>query len=156
MGRRGEEAVRYLFELSCGLHSKVFGEDQIITQVKDALALARQAGAADTVLEKLFQGAVTAAKKVKTQLHLTAVSRSVAQKAADLLTERLGPLEGVPCLVIGNGEMGQLMARELVARGADVTMTLRQYKRGDVLIPPGARSSTTPTGWSSSGWPGWR
>ncbi len=139
VGRRGEEAVRYLFELSCGLHSKVFGEDQIITQVKDALALARQAGAADTVLEKLFQGAVTAAKKVKTQLHLTAVSRSVAQKAADLLTERLGPLEGVPCLVIGNGEMGQLMARELVARGADVTMTLRQYKRGDVLIPAGCK-----------------
>lgn len=41
----------------------------------------------------------------------------MAQKAADLLAERLGPLEGVPCLVIGNGEMGQLMARELVAGG---------------------------------------
>ena len=138
-GRRGEEAVEHLFELGCGLHSKVFGEDQIITQVKDALALAREAGCADTVTEKLFQGAVTAAKKVKTHLRLTAVNRSVAQKAGDLLEERLGGLAGVPCLVIGNGEMGQLMARELVARGADVTMTLRQYKRGDVLIPAGCK-----------------
>ena len=131
--------MAHLFELGCGLHSKVFGEDQIITQVKDALALAREAGSADTVTEKLFQGAVTAAKKVKSQLHLTAVNRSVAQKAADLLEGRLGGLRGVPCLVIGNGEMGQLMARELVARGADVTMTLRQYKRGDVLIPAGCK-----------------
>ena len=40
-GRQGEEAERYLFELACGMRSQIYGEDQILAQVKAALALAR-------------------------------------------------------------------------------------------------------------------
>ena len=58
--REGEEAVRHLLSLACGMKSKIFGEDQILSQVKSALFLAREQETADTVLEKLFQTAVTA------------------------------------------------------------------------------------------------
>ena len=63
--RRGREAVEHLFYLTSGLKSQILGEDQILTQVKDALSLARDHFATDNVLEVLFRMAVTAGKKNK-------------------------------------------------------------------------------------------
>ena len=63
--RSGKDAVSYLLELTCGLHSQIFGEDQILSQVKDALSTARINGTTNTVLEVLFRTAITAAKEVK-------------------------------------------------------------------------------------------
>ena len=40
--RKNELAAKYLFELTCGLHSLVFGEDQILTQIRDSLAIDRK------------------------------------------------------------------------------------------------------------------
>ena len=39
--REDQEAVEHLFYLTSGLKSQILGEDQILTQVKDALSLAR-------------------------------------------------------------------------------------------------------------------
>lgn len=135
--RKGSDVVEHLFSLACGLKSKVFGEDQIITQVKDALTSAREAETTDIVLEKLFQTAITAAKKVKTSVHLTAVNASVVENMITVLTREFSIVEDIPCLVIGNGEIGRLAATRLVEIGAKVTMTLRQYKSREVDIPLG-------------------
>ena len=133
----GEEALWYLLKLSCGMCSQIFGEDQILTKVKEALVISRQAGCADAVLETLFRTAVTAAKRVKTQTVLTKKDHSVANAAVELLKNKWGDLSGLPCLVIGNGEMGRLTAALLLQNGCQVKMTLRQYKTKDVVIPGG-------------------
>ena len=44
---------------------------------------------------------------------------------------------GKKCLVIGNGVMGKLAATTLGKEGADVTVTVRQYRSGVVEIPRG-------------------
>lgn len=128
--RKGEEAVEHLLKLACGLNSKIFGEDQIISQVREALALSRKCGCEDMVLEKVFQTAIAAAKKVKSTVRLTAVDQSIAYKAAQLLQEQLGSLKDVSCLIIGNGQMGKLIANVLISQGASVTMTLRKRMHG--------------------------
>ena len=47
---------------------------------------------------------------------------------------------GKKCLVIGNGVMGKLAATMLLAEeGADVTVTVRQYRSGIVEIPLGCK-----------------
>lgn len=135
--RSGAQALRHLLLTSCGMKSKVFGEDQIIAQVGDALALSHDCGCSDSVLERLFRTAVTAAKRVKTTVHLTALDSSVATRTAELLHKELGELQGVCCLVIGNGEMGRLTAQTLVEQGCNVKITLRTYKTGEVIIPSG-------------------
>ena len=137
--REEDEAVRHLFELACGLKSMIFGEEQILSQVRESIALAREYGVADPVLQTLFRMAVTAAKKVKTEVRLVPVSRSVANTAVEFLKNRLGELKGAACLVIGSGEMGRQAARGLLAEDCDVTMTLRQYKSGDAVVPAGCR-----------------
>lgn len=135
--RYEEEAVHHLFMLSCGMKSKIFGEDQIITQVKNALSTARDMEATDTYLESVFQNAITAAKKIKSQVHITAVKTSVVQNMIELLIREKGSLTGKKCLVIGNGEIGRLAATQLVSEGADVTVTVRNYKTRQVEIPVG-------------------
>ena len=40
-------------------------------------------------------------------------------------------------MVIGNGEMGKMAAQTLREAGADVTVTIRQYRSGVVSIPVG-------------------
>lgn len=137
--RFDSEAVHYLFELACGMHSQIFGEDQIITQVKTALQNARDNHHVDSVLETLFRLVITGAKKVKTQVKLTDKETSVPDSVIHLLKEQGYPLKGKQCLVIGNGEIGRLMARKLVDNQCQVTMTLRQYKKQDVLIPTGCQ-----------------
>lgn len=132
-----EEAVRHLFHLTAGLKSRIFGEDQIITQVGEALASARRRQAADNVLEVLFRQAVTAAKRVKTETVLNIKDYSVIHTALGKLREEGTDFKGRKCLVIGNGRMGRLAAEVLREAGADVTVTVRNYHHRQVLVPEG-------------------
>lgn len=138
--REGKEAVDHLLATASGLNSQIWGEDQILGQIKSSLEKAREAGTTDQVLEKLFQTAITCGKKIKTQIRLTSVDVSVATKAVEIIEEQFPSLKEPECLVIGNGEMGRMVAGLLVKRGAKVTVTLRQYKRGISPIPDGCAS----------------
>ena len=135
--RTGKEAVEHLFYLASGLKSQILAEDQILTQVKDALALAREAYCTDNVLEVLFRMAVTAAKRVKTEVSFSRGNISVIHQALDCLENQGFSLRVKTCMVIGNGEMGKLAALALKEAGADVTVTVRQYRSGIVSIPKG-------------------
>ena len=137
--RKEEEAVQHLFRLACGLESRILGEDQILTQVKEALVTAREHYAADNVLEVLFRMAVTAGKKVRTNVTFSTGNHSVIHQALQTLRQEGLEVKGKKCMVIGNGEMGKLAATVLQQEGADVTVTVRQYRSGVVQIPPGCR-----------------
>lgn len=133
--RQEREAVCHLFRLASGLESRILGEDQIVTQVGDALAFAREHYAADHVLETLFRQAVTAAKKIKTAGLLSAADQSVVHIALQDLQRQGMEFTDKKCMVIGNGVMGKLAATLLQRKGADVTVTVRQYRSGIVEIP---------------------
>ena len=135
--REEHEAVDHLFRLAAGLESQIMGEDQIITQVGDALAMARSCYATDKTLEVLFRLAVTGAKRVKTEARLTTADQSVIHAALLSLEAEGLTLQGKKCMVIGNGMMGRISAEALLDRGADVTVTVREYRSGVVDIPHG-------------------
>lgn len=138
--RSGEEALMHLFQLSCGMKSRIFGEDQIITQVKNALFQARDVHTVDGYLERVFQSAVTTGKKVRSEVHLTAVKASVIEEMLKILKKEIGGLGDKKCLVIGNGEIGRLAAKRMAENGASVTMTVRSYKTRQVIIPKNCSS----------------
>lgn len=136
----GEAAVHHLMEVACGLRSQILCEDQIITQVKTAAAVAREEKASGPVLETLFRMAVTAAKKAKTEVQVRAVPRSSAAQAVELLRSVCGELRDKKALVIGNGEIGRLCAGLLRDAGCAVTVTLRTYRHGETVVPFGCRT----------------
>ena len=140
INRKNEEAVDHLFYLTCGLKSAILAEDQIITQVMEALAFAHENRMADSLLEVLFRMAVTGAKRVKTEVVFSHANETAIDAAIAMLCPEGGGLSGRKCLVIGNGEMGKLSAAKLRDCGADVTVTVRQYRSGHVQIPEGCRA----------------
>ena len=135
--RREKDAINHLFRMASGLESKIIGEDQILTQVGDALAMARSCYATDHILEVLFRLAVTAGKRVKTEADLSIADRSVIHTALHMLEEKGISVKDKNCMVIGNGMMGKLSAQTLIEQGADVTVTIRQYHSGVVEVPAG-------------------
>ncbi|MGP1570327.1 MAG: glutamyl-tRNA reductase [Eubacteriales bacterium] len=141
--RHGEKAVEHIIKVACGLNSKIFGEDQIISQVRDALELGREAKTMGVELDRLFQVATAAGKDVKTRLSFKIVKQSAAESIlAKLRSEGLN-IKGIKCLVIGNGKMGKLVASALVNAGADVSMTLRKKMHQDdekrSIMPSGCK-----------------
>ena len=137
ISRENEEAVEHLFYLTSGLKSQILGEDQILTQVKDALSFAREEFTTDSVLEVLFRMAVTAGKKIKTEVPFSHGNPSVIHQAIRFLEEGGYHVRNKVCMVIGNGEMGKMAAQTLREAGADVTVTIRQYRSVVVNIPVG-------------------
>lgn len=135
--REGADAVRHLMHVAAGMQSQIFGDDQIVSQVKDAAALAREAKTTDAVLDTLFRRAVTAGKRVRTETRLTGVPASAAEVGVRRAEHFFGSLAGRRAVVIGNGEMGRLAARALVRAGSEVTVTLRTYRHGETLVPQG-------------------
>lgn len=135
--RKGNLAINYLFELTCGIHSLIFGEDQIITQVKDAISIANHEKVSDANLNTIFRCAVTCAKKVKTNLVLKSVCPSVANQAVEFMDGFLSDGIKKKVLIIGNGVIGRKVCEELLRKKCDVFMTLRSHsKNKNIIIPP--------------------
>ncbi len=111
---RDADAVRHLFRVATGLDSLVLGEPQILGQVKDAWATARNAGSLGNHLDRLFQHAFTTAKRARTDTRIGANPVSVASAAVRLAQESFSRLEDSTVLLIGAGETIELAARHLV------------------------------------------
>ncbi|MBS4961221.1 MAG: glutamyl-tRNA reductase [Clostridiales bacterium] len=131
----GEDALRHLFRVACGLESMILCDDQIVSQTRQALDLAREEQAVNPYLETAFRLAVTAAKQAKTEVFVRDVPPSAAGLCVQFLKSELGSLQKKKVLVIGNGEMGRLCARFLQKEGAEVTVTLRTYHHGVTIVP---------------------
>ena len=108
------EAVRHLFRVATGLDSLVLGEPQILGQVKQAWAGARDAGSLGGQLDRLFQHAFTTAKRARTDTHIGANPVSVASAAVRLAQESFASMEDSTVLLVGAGETIELAARHLV------------------------------------------
>lgn len=131
------DVIRHLSELACGIKSQIWGEDQIITQVKDAAAFARSLNMTDSILEVMFRIAVSAGKKVKTLVDFKSDSNNSDKRAVNIIKSSL---ENPKVLVIGNGMVGRDVAQMLVKSGIDTTMTLRHYRHGENIIPNGVKT----------------
>ena len=77
-----DDALRHLYKVAAGLDSMVLGEDEILGQIRDAYEASREAGRTGYELNTVFQGALAAAKRVKTETLLSKTSVSVATLAA--------------------------------------------------------------------------
>lgn len=135
--REDKKAIEHLFMVTAGLKSKILGEEQIITQVKNAVDISRENNFLDTTLDILFRNAITASKKIKTQIKFNKGAFSVIDSVIKKLETININIKDKKCLVIGNGEMGRLASETFIKNGANVTMTLRQHHKGNVIIPVG-------------------
>lgn len=107
------DAVRHLFRVATGLDSMVLGEPQILGQVKDAWATARDNGLLGQRLDRLFQQTFSVAKRARTDTRVGANPISVASTAVRLAQNSFARLEDSTVLLVGAGETIELAARHL-------------------------------------------
>jgi len=127
------EAVSHLFRVAAGLDSLVPGESQILGQVRDAYESARTRGATGALLNRLFEDALHAGKRVRTEAKLHELPESVAASAVELGVRELGGAEGKRALLFGAGKMSELAARDLRERGAEVVISSRTLESAQDL-----------------------
>ena len=110
-----KKAVKHLYKVACGLDSMVLGEDQILGQVKAAYEIAVKLKSSGSVLNKLFLGAITTAKKIKTETLISQNSISVSTLAVKLVKETFGDeINNKSVLIIGTGKMGGIALKNFL------------------------------------------
>jgi glutamyl-tRNA reductase len=114
---RGTDAARHLFRVAAGLDSMVPGEAEIQGQVRRSYELTLSLGTGGPIINRLFQDALRAGKRVRTETSVSRRSGSVASVAVELARRELGHLNGRHALVIGAGKHGALTARALMDAG---------------------------------------
>jgi glutamyl-tRNA reductase len=127
-------SIRHLFRVASGLESMVLGETEILGQVKKAYAAASEAGATSKHLNKLFQRAFNVAKEVRTKTNITRGAVSVGSVAVELAEKIFGRLANCHVMILGAGEMSELTAGALSARGVhSIFVANRSYDRAVAL-----------------------
>lgn len=124
------DAVRHVFRVASGLESMVLGEPQILGQLKVAYAAARQAGTVGPVLDRLLRSALSGAKKIRTETGISRHPVSIASAAVELARKIFGALDGQSALLLGAGQMSELVATHLRTHGVEkIIVSSRTYTR---------------------------
>ncbi|MDO8672133.1 MAG: glutamyl-tRNA reductase [Dehalococcoidia bacterium] len=112
-----DECVLHLFSVAAGIDSMVLGEVQILGQIRESFATASELGTVRTLLDNLLRRALEAGKRVRNETEISSNAASVSYAAVELAKRIFGEINKSMALVIGAGEMGELVARTLVDNG---------------------------------------
>jgi glutamyl-tRNA reductase len=129
-----EDAIRHLLRVASGLDSLVLGEPQILGQVTNAMEGARGAGSNGPLLSRLFQYAIHAGKRARTETHIARNPASVSSLAASLAEKSVRNIAKAQIVILGAGEMAELAVEALRKRGAVKVLVLnRTLERAEAL-----------------------
>lgn len=132
----GLDAVQHLCRVAAGLDSMVLGESQILGQVSDAFEVAMRTGAVEAVLSAAFRAAIRAGKRAQTETTIGQNPVSAGSVAVRLAEQVMGSaaLPDAHVLVVGAGEMAELVVKALHARGVSrLAVANRTQAHADVL-----------------------
>lgn len=102
--KKGEDALRHLLKVTCGLESMLVREDQILGQVKRALEFSKSMQLGGKEIYFLFQETINFVKKIKTKY--IQPSLSLTHLAITELSERI-ELKDKKILICGAGEISR-------------------------------------------------
>lgn len=110
--------AEHLFAVASGLESVVSGEGEIAGQVRRALSDAREQGTTSSELERLFQRASQAQRKVKNVTALQRAGRSLVRLSLELADSRIADWSAERVLLVGTGAYAAVTLATLRERGA--------------------------------------
>ena len=124
-----EDAIQHLFHVASGVQSMVVGENEILSQVKEAYDNAYNLNLTGPLLNKCFQSAIATGKRVRSETEISRGSYSVSSIAVDAIRQSLLDYFGRSILIIGMGTMGVRCLKKLHALGhPNLTVCNRTYE----------------------------
>ena len=127
-------AVNHLFFVTASLDSMVLGESQILSQVKEAYTMAAMEEATGKILNQLFQQTINVAKIVHTRTSIGKRKVSISSVAVEFAEKIFQDFTGKIVLVVGAGEMCELLLKHLYEEGARTFIVAnRTFERAQEL-----------------------
>ena len=128
------EIVTHLFNVASGLESMVFGENEILAQVKASYSYGKERGLTGPLLNKLFQSAVRCGKRVRSETKISQGAYSVSSIAIDAIKMHHLDYFSRRILVLGAGIMGRRCLKKCHAMGhPDLTVVNRSIDAAQSL-----------------------
>jgi len=118
--RRDRDAVQHLFTVAAGLDSMILGEAQIHGQVKEAWEQCR--AESGPLLNRMFQSALLAASRARTETGIGRGAASVSSAAVQLSKKIFGSLAGRRAMVLGAGDAAEIALKCLLNEGVKVAI----------------------------------
>jgi len=112
-----DAALRHIFAVASSLDSQVIGEPQVLGQVRTSHRIATECGMVGPELDSILQAAYGVAKRVRSETDIARRPVSIASVAAQLAQDLHGDLSQCSALVIGLGEIGELVHEQLRLAG---------------------------------------
>lgn len=128
------QAVQHLFEVCVGLHSQVIGDMQIPNQVKQSYQWSADLDMAGPFLHRLMHTIFFTNKRVAQETSFRDGAASVSYAAVELIEELVGERAQPNVLVVGLGEIGTDVCKNLADRGLEnITLCNRTLAKTETL-----------------------
>ena len=128
------DAVTHLMRVASGLDSLMLGEPQIMGQVKSALSISKESAVVSANLNRIFEYAFYAAKRVRSETAVGSHAVSMGYAVAQLALQVFSQPEKLTVMVVAAGEMNSLVAKHLAEMGvAKILICNRSRERADLL-----------------------
>ncbi len=129
-----DQAIRHLFEVCVGLHSQVVGDMQIPNQVKQSYQWSADMEMAGPFLHRLMHTIFFTNKRVAQETAFRDGAASVSYAAVELIEELVGDHQNPAILVVGLGEIGTDVCKNLEARKlTNITLCNRTHTKAEEL-----------------------
>lgn len=128
------QVVEHFFKVLSGLDSQIIGEQQITGQVKDSYDLTHNLNGTDALINKLFNFAMQAKKKVHNETFLSDGTVSISFAGVELARKIFSDLTDKNVLLIGAGKTAELAAYHFQENGVkNINVANRTLARAEEL-----------------------
>lgn len=125
-----DEAVNHLLRVATGIESLVFGETQILGQLRHAMLMAEQHSTIRQTLRQLFHVALRAGRAAHQHTQVGTHTLSIAHAAVQLIMQHYAPRR---IGIIGAGEMAQLAIKALSTYDGELVLCNRTRANAETL-----------------------
>jgi len=127
-------ALLHLMRLACGLESMIIGEDQILGQMKESFALAKDTGCTTPFLNTIFTKSIKVGQRARKETRINEGAVSIGSAAVDLAKDVFGGLQDKKVLITGAGDMGKLITKSLAeSETREMVVANRTFEKGEAL-----------------------
>ncbi|KAA9331826.1 glutamyl-tRNA reductase [Adhaeribacter soli] len=130
-----QDAVQHLFDVAMGLEAQVIGDMQISNQVKTAYQWSADNNAAGPFLHRLMHAIFFTNKRVVQETSFRDGAASTSYATVELVEELTADIDNPKILVVGLGEIGADVCRNLAASSfaKNTTITNRTLAKAQIL-----------------------
>jgi len=108
---KNSDAAEHVIRIATGIESQILGDYEIVGQLKDAFAMAKEANTVNAYLERLFNVSLHASKETKNRTSISSGTTTVSYAAIQYIKDHYSKKNPKKILVYGLGDIGQSTAR---------------------------------------------